>query len=48
VSLQHSPSKPRTSRKPRTCKIGRLPIGRYSKYLISSKRKLTRAVQALV
>jgi hypothetical protein len=29
-------------------KIGRLPIGRYSKYLISSKRKLTRAVQALV
>jgi hypothetical protein len=29
-------------------KIGRLPIGRYSKYLISSKRKLTRAVQELV
>jgi hypothetical protein len=29
-------------------KTGRLPIGRYSKYLIGSKRKLTRAVQALV
>jgi hypothetical protein len=29
-------------------KVGRLPIGRYSKYLISSKRKLVRAVQALV
>jgi hypothetical protein len=25
----------------------RLPIGRYSKYLIASKRKLVRAVQAL-
>jgi hypothetical protein len=29
-------------------KIGRLPIGRFSKYLIASKRKLLRAVQALV
>jgi hypothetical protein len=29
-------------------KIHRLPIGRYSRYLIASKRKLIRAVQALV